>query len=180
MLIIILLMKKMFVLKICSHLILLTKHAEFAVQPLIMQGEKKSTCFCFIMAIRRDPITYYYISLYQHKDFYYFFSTGVVDTFLNSVYQVYRANKENKIQGYAEIINQQRGEIVLENKRVWLTNTYNSKHLNDFVRGELRDEIITRVVVNGQTRISSWHFKRFERLNIIVVPMFDAKKLITS
>ena len=38
--------------------------------------------------------------------------------FLNSVYQVYRPGKENKIQGYVEIINQQRGEIILEDTKV--------------------------------------------------------------
>ena len=38
--------------------------------------------------------------------------------FLSSVYQVYRPGKENKIQGYVEIINQQRGEIILEDTKV--------------------------------------------------------------
>ena len=85
--------------------------------------------------LKRGPIAYYSINFAQHKNFYDFFSTEIVDIFLNSVYQVYPPNKENKIQAYAEIINQQRGEVVLENKRVWLTNTYNAKHLNDFVRG---------------------------------------------
>lgn len=129
--------------------------------------------------LRRGSITYYSISFDQHKNFYDSFSTGVVDTFLNSVYQLYRPNQENKIQEYAEIFYQQRGEIFLEDKRTWLTNTYNSKHLNDFVRGELRDEITKRALVNGQTG-STWDFKRFGRLNIIVVPVFDAKKLIKS
>ena len=53
----------------------------------------------------------------------------MVDIFLNNVYQVYRPDKENKIQGYAEIINRQQGEIVLENKKVWLTNVYHSKRI---------------------------------------------------
>ena len=87
--------------------------------------------------------------------------------------------KENKFQGYAEIINQQRGEINLEDKQVWLTNSFNSKHFNDFVRGEIRDEITKRIIVNGQTG-SSWHFKRFEQLSIIVVPNNESKKLFTS
>ena len=129
--------------------------------------------------LERGPITYCSISFDRHKNFYDFFSNGVVDTFLNSADQVYRLNKENKIQGYAEIINQQRGKIILEDKRVWLTNAYNSKHFNDFFRGELRDDITKRVVVNGQTGSSS-HVKRFERLNVIVVSLSDAKRLITS
>ena len=101
------------------------------------------------------------INISQHKNFYYFFSSGIVDAFLESVYEIYRPLKENKIQEYAEIVNQQRGEIILEDKRVWLTNSFNSKHFNDFVRGEIRDEITKRIIVNGQTG-SSWHFKRFE------------------
>ena len=129
--------------------------------------------------LKRCPITYYSISFNQHKKFYDFFSTGVVDVFLDSVYETYRPIKENKIQGYAEIVNQQRGETILEDKRVWLTNSFNSEHCNDFVKGELRDEITKRIIVNGQTG-SSWHFKRFERLTVITVPISDSKKLISS
>ena len=132
-----------------------------------------------ISILRREPITYYSINFNRHKNFYDFFSTGVVDSFLNSVYQVYQPDKKNKIQGYVEIINQQRGEVILEDERVWLTNTFNSKHFNDLVRGKIRDKITKRVIMNGETG-SSWHFKRFERLNIIVVPISDAKKIILS
>ena len=129
--------------------------------------------------MKRCHITYYSISFNQRKNFYDFFSSGEVDVFLDSVYETYWPIKENKIQGYAEIVNQQRGETNLENKRVWLTNSFNSKHFNDFVRGKLRDEITKRIIVNGQTG-SSWHFKRFERLTVITVPISDSKKLISS
>ena len=129
--------------------------------------------------LKRGPITYYSISFNQHKNFYDFFSSGVVDAFLDSVYEIYRPIKENKIQGYTEIVNQQRGETILEDKRVWLTNSFNSKHFNDFVRGELQDEITERIILNGQSG-SSWHFKRFERLTVIAVPISDPKKLISS
>ena len=63
--------------------------------------------------LRRGPVIYYIKTFDQHKNFYDFFSTDIVENFLRSVYQVYRPpEKENKIQGYAEeIINQQRGEI---------------------------------------------------------------------
>ena len=85
-----------------------------------------------------------------------------------------------KFQGYAEIVNQQRGEtVVLEDKRVWLTNVYQFRYFNKFVRGEIKDEIIKRVIVNGQSG-SSWYFKRFNRLTIIVVLSSDGQKLITS
>lgn len=45
-----------------------------------------------------------------------------------------------------------------------------------FVRGELKDEITKRVIANIQTG-SSWHFKRFDILNVIVFPVSEAKKL---
>ena len=102
-----------------------------------------------------------------------------MDAFLESVYEIYRLTKENKFQGYAEIVNQQRGEIILEDKRVWLTNSFNSKHFNDFVKEEIRDDITKRIIVNGQSG-SSLHFKRFERLSVIAVSQTESKKLILS
>ena len=56
---------------------------------------------------------------------------------------------------------------------------YRFKYFNDFVRGEIKDEIIKRVIVNGQSG-SSWLFKRFHRLNIIVVPVVNELKLVTG
>ena len=132
-----------------------------------------------INVLNRGPITHYSINFMQHKNFYDLFSSGIVDAFLDSVYEIYRPSKENKIQGYAEIINQQRGDIILEDKRVWLTNSFNSKYFNNFVRGEIRDEITKRIIVNGQTG-SSWHFKRLERLSVIVVPLANSKELFSS
>ena len=132
-----------------------------------------------INVLNRGPITHYSINFMQHKNFYDLFSSGIVDAFLDSVYEIYRPSKENKIQGYAEIINQQRGDIILEDKRMWLTNSFNSKYFNNFVRGEIRDEITKRIIVNGQTG-SSWHFKRLERLSVIVVPLANSKELFSS
>ena len=132
-----------------------------------------------INVLNRGPITHYSINFMQHKNFYDLFSSGIVDAFLDSVYEIYRPSKENKIQGYAEIINQQRGDIILEDKRVWLTNSFNSKYFNNFVRGEIRDEITKRIIVNGQTG-TSWHFKRLERLSVIVVPLANSKELFSS
>ena len=94
----------------------------------------------------------------------------MVDVFLDSIYEIFRPNTEKKFQGYAEIVNQQRVEIILQDKRVWLTNSFNSKHFNDFFRREIRDEITKRIIANGQTG-SSWYFKRFQRLTIIVVSL---------
>ena len=127
--------------------------------------------------LRRLPLTYYSINFEQHKIFYDFFSTGVVDVFLQNVYQVFQHKKENKIQTYVEIINQQRGEIVLENKGVWLTDVYHARYFNDFVRGELCDQIIKRVIGNDEAG-SSCYFKRFERLSVNVVLLSEARNLM--
>ena len=144
-----------------------------------IDGRRPTTSALPLNVLKRGPITYYSISFNQPKNFDDFFSSGVVDVFLDSVYETYRPVKEIKIQGYAEIIDQRRGETILENKRVWLTNSFNSKHFNDFVRGELRDEITKRITVKCQTG-SSLHFKRFERLTAVTVPISDSKKLISS
>ena len=56
----------------------------------------------------RGPITNYSINFNQHKNFYDFFSASVVDDFLNSVYNSFKAfNIKYRLQGYFELVNQQ-------------------------------------------------------------------------
>ena len=133
-----------------------------------------------INSLRRGPITYYTISYDQHKNFYDFFNERIVDDFFSSVYNRFNAGKDYKIQGYAEIINQQQGEfIVAESTRVLLTNTYTAKHFNEYVRGAIKTDIVKRIIINGQTG-SSWYFKRFNRLKIITTSVKDAKKIMSG
>ena len=101
------------------------------------KGGNRGTSTLPINVLKRGPITYYSINFDQHQNFYDFFSSGVVDAFLESVYKTYRPTKENKFQGRAEIINQQGVEIILEDKHACLTNSFNSNHFHDFVRGEI-------------------------------------------
>ena len=72
-----------------------------------------------------------------------FFSTDIIDAFLDTVYDVFtpEQNLMHKFQGYFEIINQQR-EPERTDKRVWLTKVFRFKYFNRFVRGEIKDEII--------------------------------------
>ena len=114
-------------------------------------GGNRTTAFP-INVLERGSITYFSINFVQHKKFYDFFSGGIVDAFLDSVHEIFRPDKESKFQGYAVIINQQRGEIIVEDKRVWLTNSFNTKHFNDFVRGEIRDEITKRIIDKWSNR----------------------------
>ena len=128
--------------------------------------------------LKRGSITYYSINFSQH--FYHFYKSDVLDSFLDSVYKTFRPTEDCKFQGYAEIVNQQRGQdTILEDIRAWLTNSYNSKHFNEFVRGQIRDDITKRIICNDQTG-SSWHFKRFERLTVIVVSLDNSVNLFLS
>ena len=109
-----------------------------------------------------------------------FYGDRIVEDFLNSVYSRYNPDKENKIQGYAEIINQQRGEfIIFENTSVWLTNTFTAKYFNDYVTSEIRNDIVKRIIINGHTG-SSWFFKRFNRLTVIVAPADYVNRIFSS
>ena len=130
-------------------------------------GGSKSTALP-INILKLGSITYFSINFTQHKNFHDFFTSDIVDDFLQSVYEVYLP-QEKKIQAFFEIINQQRGEVILEDNRAWLTNSFKTKHFNTFIRGETKNEIIKRIIINGQSE-SSWFFKRFERLTIITTP----------
>ena len=119
-------MIKTFFLKICSPMIQLTRRADFANKLLKVLEVKKKHMFLFhygkhqqmggnrgprtsalpINVLKRGPITYYSINFNQHKRFSDFFTSGIVDAFLESLYEIYSPNKENKFQGYTELINQ--------------------------------------------------------------------------
>ena len=76
--------------------------------------------------LKRGPITYYSVNFDQHKDIYDFYSSDMVDNFLDVVYSAFCSKKKMyKFQSYAEILNQQRGsEVFLQDRRTWLTNVY--------------------------------------------------------
>lgn len=60
--------------------------------------------------------------------------------------------KEFKMQVYLESKNDQRTEPVeLENTRFWLTYVYVGRYFNDFIRGEMKKDILKKVIVNGST-----------------------------
>ena len=77
-------------------------------------------------------------------------------------------------------MNQQQGKfIVAESTRVWLTNTYAAKHLNDYVRNSIKSEIVKRIIVNGSTG-SSWYFKCFNRLTVVITSVNDARRIMSG
>ena len=108
----------------------------------------------------------------------------MVDDFLGVTYQTFTPlkNIDHKFQVYFEIMNQQRtsnNQNFLTDNRSWLTKVYRFKFFNDFLRNELKNEINKRIINNGLTG-SSWYFKRFERLNVIVVPLTKGVCFLTG
>ena len=67
-----------------------------------------------VSVVTRGPVTYFSINYNGHKKFYDFFQEDVVDDFLQGVYNRFNPGDEYKFQGYAEIINQQKGESVVK------------------------------------------------------------------
>ena len=107
---------------------------------------------------KRGKITYYSINFQQHKDFYVFTRSDLVEEFIETIYN----NKEKKFKGFAEIVNQQRGGgEILEASRTWLRNTFSSTFFYDFFKQKIINEITKTIKANGLTG-SSWYFKRLE------------------
>ena len=107
----------------------------------------------------------------------------MIDVFLDAVHRTFvpRRNLTYKFQVYFEIVNQQRtpeNNNFLTENRSWLSNVFRFKYFNEFLRGKLKNQITKRIINNGLSG-SSWYFKRFERLNIIVVPLTKEVKLLT-
>ena len=125
---------------------------------------------------------YYSINFYQHKIFYNFFDEKIVDRHFNSVQGSFESvrGKEFKMQGYFELKNYQQTETIeLENTRVWLTNVLVGRYFNEFIRGEMKRNILKRVIINGLMD-SSWFFKRFNKLQVIVTDKSAYKNISSS
>ena len=134
-----------------------------------------------VNVLKRRPITYYSINFYQHDNFYDFYDEKIVDRFFNSVKELFVSNsKELKMQGYFELKNYQQTEPAeLENTRVWLTNVFTGRYFNDIVRNETKKDILNRVIINGSTG-SSWLFKRFNKLQVIVIDKSKLKDILAT
>ena len=123
-----------------------------------------------VNVLKSRPITYYSINFHQHKNFIDFYDEKTVDSFFNSVKELFVSakGKEFKMQGYFELKNYPQTEIVeLENTRFWLTNVFVGRYFNEFIRSEMKKDILKRVILNGSTG-SSWLFKHFNKLQFIL------------
>ena len=84
------------------------------------------------------------------------------------------------MQGYVELINYQQTETEeLENIRVWLTNVFIGRYFNQYIGGEMKKDIWKRVIINGATS-SSWIFKRFNKLQVIVTDRMSFKNVMSG
>ena len=125
---------------------------------------------------------YYSINFYQHKIFYDFIDEKIVDRYFNSVQGSFESvrGKEFKMQVYFELKNYQQTETIeLENTRVWLTNMLVGRYFNESIRGEMKRNILKRVIINGFMD-SSWFFKRFNKLQVIVTDKSAYKNISSS
>ena len=67
--------------------------------------------------------------------------------------------------------------IELESGRIWMTNVYKCKFFNSFVKGEIKNDLMKRVIVNGRIG-NSWRFKKFERI-IFIVNDINKKSIVS-
>ena len=133
-----------------------------------------------INVLRRGPIFYYSINFDQHKNFYDFYDEKIVDDFLNSVYERFVSGKNFHVQVYVEIVTYQWTQIVnRENNRVWLTDVFKDSHFNQYIRKEIKNNILKRVITNGETS-SSWVFKGFNKFQIIATDKSDFKNVMSG
>ena len=127
-------------------------------------------------------ITYSSINYFQHRNFYDLFNAEkIVDNFLNTFERsLVSNNKKVKMQGYIELVNYQPSEIIeLGSKRVWLTDVCTGRYFNRYIRGEMKSNFLKRVILNG-AKGSSWQFKRFNRLSVIVTDIGKVNSLLSS
>ena len=103
--------------------------------------------------------------------------------FLNNVYTAFKllSNTKYKFHCFFELFNQQKidNNRRMFDTRSWFTNVYRFFHFNEFLRQRLNDEILKRIIQNGQTR-SSWYFLRFQSLRVIATPLEYAQDFFKS
>ena len=133
---------------------------------------------------KRSLITHYSINYSLHKNYYNFYDAKkAVNDFICSAENKFISSGKVNVQGSMELIKYQLAEtdeiIELESRRTWLTDVYTCVFFNRHVQEEIRKSFMKRVIVNGMTG-SSWRFKRFERLSIIVTSINTNSHFLSS
>lgn len=73
-------------------------------------GEKNDGGALPLNVLKRGQITYYSLNFRQRNSHYDFYSSDMVDIFLDAVYRTFipKRNLKYKFQAYSELVNQQR------------------------------------------------------------------------
>ena len=97
----------------------------------------------------------YCISFFEHGSTYNFYNSQEVVSKLLMVFgnNFIPAPRD----GFAEITD----------SRIWQTNVYDGVYFNDFIKSNLSNNILKRVIMNGMSG-SGWRFERFDRICITV------------
>ena len=116
----------------------------------------------------------YEISYEKHSDYYNFFSSeDLIEDFLTNVRIGFKTTDYEvsimcgfsiqNLQGSPTLIN-----VLISNSRYWSTSVYRTVYFNDHVYFQLGQDIRKRVIINGLSG-SSWHFQKFNYLNLKVL-----------
>ena len=132
-----------------------------------------------IEVLRFPGLTIYAIEFQKHfrisefQDFYKFFnSEEVVDDFLRNGKYKFESGGTKWIKSSITIENIQQSLYQdlkpLIKSRYWTTPPYEGAYFNDFIFFALKQNILSRVIINGMTG-SSWYFKCFVSLSLKVL-----------
>ena len=115
--------------------------------------------------LKLPALTVYSIEFKKHQNFYDFYNSELcVDDFLRNVKHKFKAGSKKWIKRSFTIENIQKslyqGLQPILNTRYWTTPTHDGVYFNDFIFFGLKQDILSRVIINGMSG-SSWHFKRF-------------------
>ena len=156
---------------------------------------KKTKNHCFLMHYKQSSgsqtlplpinisrkgnvLTIYSINYFIHRNSYDFYNAvETVKKFISAVDKNFVPSAKVKVQGRYEISNYQPSQdenIEQEKKRTWLTEVFTCAHFNWYVQNRLTNNFMKRVIINSLTG-SSWKFKRFHRLSVIVTTASNLK-----
>ena len=115
--------------------------------------------------LKLAALTIYSIEFRKHRNFFDFYNSELcVDDFLRNVRYRFKAGSKKWFKCSFVIENIQKslypGLQPLLNSRYWSTATYDSVYFNDFMFFGLKEDILSRVIMDVMSG-SSWHFERF-------------------
>ena len=123
--------------------------------------------------MRLPALTIYSIEYSKYKDFYNFYnSEDCVDDFLRTAKYRFKSGSKKWIKCSFMIENIQnasyQGLRPILKSRYWTTSPYEGNYFNDFLFYGLKQEILSRAIINGMSG-SSWHFECFISLTVKVL-----------